>query len=81
MGVTAKKRTTIRLPEYMLIDLGMEARRQGISVSRLLEIITEEQMYRPNADTLAAIEETRSGKYAGEVDTSSFEAFLKSFDE
>ena len=81
METTARKRTTVSLPEYMLIDLGTEARRQGISVSRLLENITEERMYRPNADTLAAIEETRSGKYAGVVDTSSFEAFMKSFDE
>ena len=65
----------------MLMDLGIEARRQGISVSRLLEIITEERMYHPNADTLAAIQETQTGKYAGVVDTSSFEAFMTSFDE
>ena len=81
METTARKRTTVSLPEYMLMDLSAEAHRQGISVSRLLENITEERIYRPNADTLAAIEETRSGKYAGVVDTSSFEAFMKSFDE
>jgi len=76
-----RKPTTVRLPDYMLADLHTEARRQGISVSRLLENITEERMYQPNADTLAALEETRQGKYAGVVDTSSFEAFMKSLDE
>ena len=35
----------------------------------------------PNATTIAAIEEARSGKSAGRVDTSSFEAFMKSHEE
>ena len=30
-------------------------------MSKLLECIAEETMYRPNAETLAAIEEARSG--------------------
>ncbi len=33
---------------------------------------------KPNKETRAAIEEARSGKYAGELDMSSFEAFIKS---
>ena len=62
MNTTVTRRqTTVRLPDYMLADLHTEAQRQGISVSRLLENITEERMYHPNADTLAAIEEARSG--------------------
>ena len=73
-----RKATTVRLPEYLLADLHNEARRRNVSVSRLLEDIVEEKMYQPNADTLAAIEETRSGKYAGVVDTSSIEAMTKS---
>lgn len=32
----------------------------------------------PNEETVAAIRETRSGKYAGTIDTSSMEAFIKS---
>lgn len=57
-----RKQTTVRLPEYMLADLHTEAQRMGVSVSRLLEEITEAFLYRkPNADTLAAIEEARSG--------------------
>ena len=75
---TTRKATTVRLPDYLLADLHAEARRKGISVSRLIADITEERMYRPNAETLAALEETRSGKYAGVVDTSSIEAMTKS---
>ena len=81
MPTITRKQTTVRLPDYLLADMNAEARRQGISVSRLIENIAEECMYRPNKETLEALEECRSGKYAGEVDTSSFEAFMKSFDE
>lgn len=60
MNVT-RKATTVRLPDYLLADLHAEARRRNISMSKLLECIAEETMYRPNAETLAAIEEARSG--------------------
>ena len=60
MNVT-RKATTVRMPDYLLADLHTEARRRNISVSRLLEHIAEEKMYPPNAETLAAIEECRSG--------------------
>ena len=73
-----RKATTVRLPDYLLADLHNEAHRRNISVSRLLENIVEERMYQPNAETLAAIEEARSGKFAGVVDTSSIEAMTKS---
>ncbi len=55
MNVT-RKATTVRLPDYMLTDLHNEARRTGVSVSRLIEDTLEESLYRPNAETLAAIE-------------------------
>ena len=35
----------------------------------------------PNEETIAAIEEARSGKSAGTIDVSSFDAFMKSLDE
>jgi len=60
MNVT-RKATTVRLPDYLLADLHKEARRRNISVIRLIEGIAEEKMYTPNAETLAAIEECRSG--------------------
>ena len=52
---------TVRLPDYMLTDLRNAARRQGISVSRLIEDSLEQTLYPPNAETLVAIEEARSG--------------------
>ena len=77
-----RKQTTVRLPEYMLIDLNSEARRQGISVSKLIENITEAYMYQqPNPETLAALEEARSGVEMEEIDLSSFDAFIKSMEE
>lgn len=77
----SRRQTTVRLPDYMLADLNAEARRQGISVSRLIEDRLEESMYPPNKETLEALDEARSGKYAGVVNTSSFDAFMKSFEE
>lgn len=66
----------------MLTDLNSEARRQGISVSKLIENITEAYMYQqPNPDTLAALEEARSGAEMERVDVSSFEAFIKSLEK
>ena len=76
-----RRRTTVSLPDYMLADMNAEARRQGISMSRLIEDRLEQSMYHPNKETLEALEETRRGEYAGVVDTSSFEAFVKSLDE
>ncbi len=77
-----RKQTTVRLPDYMLTDLNSEARRQGISVSKLIENITEAYMYQqPNPDTLAALEEARSGAEMERVDVSSFEAFIKSLEK
>ena len=46
----------------MLADLNAEARRTGRSVSKLIEDRLKKAMYHPNAETLAAIEECRSGK-------------------
>lgn len=71
-----RKQTTVRLPEYMLADLHAEAQRKGMSVSRLLEEIAEEYLYRqPNADTLAAIEEARSGAEMEELTPYQIEHF------
>jgi len=61
MNATNRKATTVRLPDYMLLDLRNEARRTGVSVNKLIEDALEESLYRPNAETLAAIEEARSG--------------------
>ena len=64
----------------MLADLNAEARRKGVSVSRLIEDSLETTLYKPNKDTLEALEECRSGKELEELDLSSFEAFVKSLE-
>ena len=73
-----RKATTVSLPEYMLADLNAEARRQGITVSRLIEDKLENSLYEPNKETLEALEECRSGVELPRVDTSSIEAMTKS---
>ncbi len=75
---TTTRRTTITLPAYMLTDLGYEAKRRGTTVSKLVEGIVEPALYHPNAETLAAIEEARSGVELPKVDLSSVEAMTKS---
>ena len=61
MNVT-RKATTVRLPDYMLVDLHNEARKRGISMSKLIEDIAEQRLYNPSEVTLAAIRECRSDK-------------------
>ena len=71
-----RKATTVRLPDYMLTDLNVEARRLGISVSRLLENLMEVCLYQPNPDTLAAIEEARSGVEMEDFDPNELDRYI-----
>ena len=73
-----RRRATVSLPEYMLADLGNEARKRKTTVSSLIEEFMESMLYKPNKTTLEALEEARSGKYAGVVDVSSVEAMTRS---
>ena len=66
------------MPEYMLADLGNEARKRETTISRVIEDFMESMLYKPNRTTLEALEEARSGKYAGVVDVSSVEAMTRS---
>jgi len=62
-----------------------EAKRENRSLNNYLENLlinyfsVDEKI--PNATTIAAIEEARAGKCTGRIDTSSFEAFIKSCEE
>ena len=60
----------------MLADLNAEARRQGISVSRLIEDRLEESMYQPNAETLKALEEARSGVEMEDFDPDELDKYI-----
>ncbi len=78
----AKKQTAFRLNVNLLEKLKERAKRENRSLSNYVECILMDSVYNePNETTKAAIEEARSGKHAGEVNTSSMEAFIKSCEE
>ena len=66
----------VSLPDYMLADLNAEARRKGITVSRLIEDRLEASLYRPNAETLAAIDECRSGVELEDFDPDELDKYI-----
>ena len=73
---------TVTLPQFEADYIRKEAKRIGWSLSALAgEYILDGMYKRPNADTLAAIEEARSGVEMEPLDLSSFESFMKSVDE
>lgn len=82
MGVIVKKQTVFRLDCDLLDMLKNAARREHRSLNNYVECLLMDVMYgEPNEETKAAIEETRLEKDLKPVDTSSFENFIKSFDE
>lgn len=76
---TRRIRMTVSLPAYAMADIRKEAARTGWSLSALAgEYILDAMYHEPNAETLAAIEEAKSGVELPTVDTSSYDAFVKS---
>ncbi len=74
-----KRQTAFRLDSELLEKLKSAAKREHRSLNNYVECILREVMYsEPNETTKTAIEEARAGKYAGTVDTSSMDAFIKS---
>lgn len=66
----------------MLQILQEQAKKANRSLNNFVESTLMDAVYsEPNEETIAAIEEARSGKYAGTIDASSFEAFMKSLNE
>lgn len=80
MQITERRtQTAFRFRSDLLTRLKEEAARQNRSLNNYVESVLMGVVYgEPNADTIAAINESHSGKYAGTVDTSSLEAFKKS---
>lgn len=80
--IERKQQTSFRLRASLMERLHAEARYEHRSLTNLVETLLDEALkHRPNPETLAAIEEARSGKYAGTIDASSFESFMKSINE
>ena len=77
-----RKQTAFRLSEDLLNRLKVEAKKENRSLNNYVESTLMDIVYRkPNKTTLAAIEEAKAGKFAGTIDTSSMEAFIKSCEE
>jgi hypothetical protein len=79
MEAVVRKQTSFRLREDLLQILQEQAKKANRSLNNFVESTLMDAMYsEPNEETIAAIKEARSGKYAGVIDTNSMEAFIKS---
>ena len=79
METIIRKQISFRLREDLLKVLQEEARKANRSLNNFVESILMDAMYsEPNEETIAAINEARTGKFAGKIDTSSMEVFIKS---
>lgn len=73
-----RRQTAFRLREDVLKRLKSVAHRENRSVNNLVESVLLDLVYnKPNAVTLSAMEEARSGKDLEELDLDHFDEFLK----
>ena len=81
-AIIDRKQTAFRLSTDLLERLKQAARKQNRSLNNFVESALMDIVYNePNEETKAAIEEAKAGKFAGTIDTSSMEAFIKSCSE
>lgn len=77
----AKKSQSFRLPVELIEKLKKMAKSQNRSLNNLVEYVLLDFAYsEPNADTLAAIEDAKSGRLQGPLDVSSVDAMYKSME-
>lgn len=82
MEVSLRKPTMFRLKADLVDRLKIAAKRENRSLNNYVESVLMDVVYHePNAETRAAIEETRRGEYAGVVDMTSIESMIKSLEE
>ncbi|WP_455668250.1 toxin-antitoxin system protein [Phocaeicola sp.] len=82
MEAIIRKQASFRLREDLLQILQREARKSNRSLNNFVESTLMDAMYpEPNEDTLAAVNEARSGKSAGTIDMGNFESFMKSVND
>ena len=76
MEAVVRKQTSFRLREDLLQILQEQAKKANRSLNNFVESTLMDAMYsEPNEETVAAIKEARSGKYAGVIDTTDFGSF------
>lgn len=74
-----KKAQSFRLPVDLIERLKQMAKKQNRSLNNFVECALLDIAYaEPNAETIAAIEEAKTGKLQGPLDVSSVEAMYKS---
>lgn len=74
-----KKITAFRLRTSLLERLKLDAKRQNRSLNNYVETLLMDATYRnPNTETMAAIEEARSGKELETLDIDHFKDFVAS---
>lgn len=79
---TRRKRLTVSLPDYAMADIRKEAARTGWSMSALGGEYLLDGMYsKPNAETLAAIEEARSGVEMEDFDPDELDKYIYAAEE
>lgn len=81
-AVVDRKQTAFRLRSDLLDRLKEAARKQNRSLNNFVESALMDVVYNePNEETKEVIEEAKAGKFAGTIDTSNMEGFLKSCSE
>ena len=74
-----RQRMSFRFEPMLTERLRTEAKRNNVSINSYVEGVLYHILYdTPNAVTLAAMQETLSGQYAGEIDTTTRESFITS---
>jgi hypothetical protein len=78
-AVIDRKQTAFRFRVDLLNRLRGAAKRENRSLNNYVESVLMNVVHsEPNETTLEAVREAKSGKFAGTIDTSSIEAFIKS---
>ena len=77
-----RKQTAFRLNEDLLNRLKFSAQRENRSLNNYVESTLMSFVYtNPSNVTLEAFDDAIHGRFAGTIDTSSMEAFIKSCEE
>lgn len=82
MGTTIERIQTIRLRTDLLKRLRIAAKRENRSLNNHVEnVLIDIEYNEPNEHTKDAIDEARSGRFAGSIDITSFDTFAKSIND
>ena len=77
-----RKQTAFRLSTDLLKRLRIAAKRENRSLNNYVENVLMDIVYHePSEQTKEAIDEARSGRYAGSIDMTSFDTFTKSIND